>query len=192
MSRRICVVIERGMTDKTAKWVFPWERAILELIHGGNVEEKTIDELCKVKEGVVKVEKVKQKHSKVAPPSLREQYELQAYVDPENDPVNDPVGEYERLANLYGMDKDLPIACVTRVYGEFSSGAFTAALKEHAGDNAPRPKVLDSNDEHAGVDPSQLSREDLRKELSERGIKWLATDSRAALQEKLEAALEPA
>lgn len=191
MSRRIFAVIERGMTDKTAVCVFPWELPILQLVHGGAVEEKSIDELCDLK-GAVKVEKQKTKHSKVVPPDLRAQYEIMAYVEPDEDPANDPGGEYERMANKYGMDKELPIACVTRVYGEFTSGAFTRLLEEHREDRMPRPAALKARDEGLGKSPDQMSIGELREALKERGIPWNVTEGKAALAAKLEANLAPA
>lgn len=188
MSRRIFALIGRGMTDKTAVCVFPWELQVLQLIHSDSVEEKTIDELCDLK-GPVKIEKQKTKHSKVAPPSLREQYEIMAYVDPDEDPANDPAGEYERLANKYGMDKELPIACVTRVYGEFSTGNFERLLKEHAEDRAEKPAALKARDEGLGKSPEQMTVGELREALTERSVEWTVKDNKAALVAKLEEVL---
>lgn len=188
MSRRIAVLVGRGITDKTVSWVYPWELPILQLVHGGEVEAKTIDELCDMKHPV-KVEKVKQKHSDVEPPDLRQQYEIMAYVDPEEDPAANPDGEYERLANKYGMDKELPIACVARVYGEFSSGAFERTLKEHADDRAPKPAYLKAVDEGLGRSPSDMTINELRKALHERGIAWTVKDKKLDLIAKLDEAL---
>lgn len=185
MSRRIFAVIERGMTDKTAVCVYPWELPILQLVHGGAVEQKSIDELCRVKDGVVKVEKQRTKHSKVVPPDLRQQYEIMAYVDQDEDPANDPAAEYERLANKYGMDKELPIACVTRVYGEYSSGAFERTLKEHAEDRPDKPTFLKAADEGLDKAPEQMSVKELREALNERDIEWKATESKQTLIDRL-------
>ena len=192
MSRRLFAIIGRGMTDKTAVCVFPWELAILQLVHQQEVVEVPIDDMCKMKDGVVKVVKQKLKHSKVLPPDLRSQYEIMAYVDPEEDPANDPAAEYERMANKYGMDKELPIACVTRVYGEFTSGAFTATLKEHARDRQPKPAYLKAADEGLGKAPDQMSIGELRDALKERGVPWKITEGKVALAAKLEANLAPA
>jgi hypothetical protein len=134
MSRRIFAVIGRGMTDKTAVCVFPWELAILQLVHNDSVEEVTIEKLCDVKQGAIKTEKIKLKHTQHPAPGLREQYEIMAYVDPEEDPAKDPQTEYDRLANKYGMDKDFPMPCIERVYGPFGAGNFKRALEEHAED----------------------------------------------------------
>lgn len=189
MSRRIFAEIARGMTDKTAVCVYPWELAVLELVHGGDVTEKTIDQLCDIKQGVVKVEKIKLKHTDRPAPGLREQYEIMAYVDPEEDPALDPEGEYSRLAQKYGMDKELPIPCVTRVFGEFSTGNFTRALKEHASDRAPMPAYLKAVQEGLSRSPADMTVKQLREELKERGIAWKVTEGRDALAEKLTEAL---
>lgn len=146
MSRRVFVRVRRGPMDNTAICIYPWEMDILHLVHGQEISEVSIDEMVNQKEGVVKVEKQKLKklpNLKASyAPDLRGQLEMMAYVDPEEDPANDPQGEYNRLADRYGMDKELPIACVARVYGEFSSGAFTAKVKSFAKDRQPKPEAL--------------------------------------------------
>lgn len=188
MSRRVFATIRRGMTDATAVCVFPWELDILALVHGQEVKEVSIDDMCKL-DGAVKVEKHKLKHSKVQPPELRHQLEIMAYVDPEEDPANDPGAEYQRMVDKYGMDKELPIPCVARVYGEFTSGAFTSKLKEHADDRLPKPSFLKATDEGLDKAPDQMSVKELREALSERGIEWKATEGKATLIEKLEGVL---
>ena len=191
MSKRIFAVIGRGMTDKTAVCVFPWELPILQLVHGQEVVERSIDEMVSM-DGAIKTEKVKQKISAVVPPSLRQQYEIMAYVDPDEDPANDPAGEYQRMVDKYGMDKELPIPCVTRVFGEFQSGAFAAALEKHIGDSAAKPTYLRATEEGLGKEPSKMTAKELRDALSERGIEWSASEGKADLVAKLEEALAPA
>jgi len=189
----VFVTVTRGMTDKTAVCVFPWEMDVLALVHGQEIKEVSIDEMCNM-QGAVKVEKQKLKklpglRAEYAP-GLREQLEAMCYVDPDEDPANDPAAEYNRLAEKYGMDKELPITCVTRVYGEFTSGAFTAMLKKHAEDSMPRPAVLEAADE--GKAPGEMSRAELREALTARGVEWKVTEGKAALVAKLEAVLETA
>lgn len=142
MSRRLFVRVRRGPMDNTAVCVFPWEVAILQLIHQQDVDEVSIEQMANQKEGVVKVEKLKLKHSDLPAPDIRSQLEAMVYVEPDEDPANDPATEYNRLVEKYGMDKDVPFPCVSRIYGEMSSGAFEAKLREHAKDRAPRPKHL--------------------------------------------------
>lgn len=191
MSRRVFAVIDRGMTDKTAVCVFPWELDILGLVHGGEVKEVSIDEMCDLG-APVKVEKMKMRHSTVQPPNLRQQFEIMAYVDPEEDPAADPGGEYNRLADKYGMDKELPIACVTRVYGEFSSGVFAARLKKHLEDKAEKPKVLRAAEEGLPKAPDQMTIQELRKALSQRGVRWQPKQTKSELVTELEENLAPA
>lgn len=192
MSRRVFVTVTRGMTDKTAVCVFPWEIDVLALVHGQEIKEVSIDDMVSM-QGAVKIEKQKLKKlpelKQDYAPDLRAQLEAMCYVDPDEDPCNDPAAEYNRLAEKYGMDKEVPFACVTRVYGEFSSGAFTAKLKEHAEERGPKPAHLGAEE---GVEPADMSREQLRAELSARGIQWKVTEGKAALVAKLEAALETA
>ena len=192
MSRRVCVIIGRGMTDKTAVWVFPWEMAVLQLVHGQEVNEVPIEDLSKMKDGVVKVERVKLKHTAHPAPDLRAQFEMMAYVDPEDDPARDPGAEYDRLAMKYGMDKDFPVPCVERVYGQFSSGAFAKLLEEHAEDRAEKPAVLKAMEEGLGKAPDQMTIAELRAALKERDIAWKVTESKVDLVAKLEANLAPA
>lgn len=180
------VTVARGMTDKTAVCIYPWEMDVLALVHGQEIKEVSVEEMCSM-QGAAKVEKQKLKKlpglNAHYAPGLREQLEAMCYVDPDEDPANDPASEYNRLAEKYGMDKELPIACVTRVYGEFSSGAFTAKLKEHAGERMARPAVLGEEEE---LDPSTMTRGQLRDALRARGIAFRATDSKETLAELLE------
>lgn len=192
MSRRVFVTVTRGMTDKTAVCVFPWEIDVLSLVHGQEIKEVSIEEMCSM-QGAVKVEKQKLKKlpelKQEYAPDLRAQLEAMCYVDPDEDPANDPAAEYNRLVEKYGMDKDVPFPCVTRVYGEFSSGAFAAKLKEHAEESLPKPKHVGGED---SVAPADMTRDELRAKLKELGIPFKATDGQAALAAALEAALAPA
>lgn len=192
MSRRIFVNVRRGPMDNTAICVFPWELPILERVHLNSVEEVTIDQVANPKDKAVKVEKLKLKHTEVPAPDVRSQLEAMVYVDPENDPVNDPAAEYARLADKYGMDKDFPMPVVERVYGDPSTGAFEAKLREYAEDRAEKPTFLRAIDEGLSKSPQDMTVKDLREALKERGIKWKVTEGREALAEKLEAALAPA
>jgi hypothetical protein len=160
------VKVNRGMTDATMVCIFPWEKRVLELVHGQDTTEVTIDELCSTRD-VVKVEKIKLNHATAHAPDQRAQYEAMCEVDPEEDPADNPEGEYSRLIEKYGMDKDLPIPAVTRIFGEFSSGAFTAALKEFKKESVPK------------VGPSIA---ELRAKCAEMGIDYTAAATRPQLQ----------
>lgn len=189
MSRRVFVRVRRGPMDNTPVCIFPWEIDILSHVHMQEVTEVSIDEMVNQKEGVMKVEKLKLKHSKVPAPDLRSQLEVMAYVDPEDDPANDPSAEYSRLVDKYGMDKDLPVPCVARIYGEFSSGAFEARIKQYAKDRQPVPTALKAAGEGLTKSPDQMSVKELRDALTERSVPWKVTEGKAALAEKLEGVL---
>lgn len=166
MSRKIFVKVNRGMTDATMRCIFPWEKRVLELVHGQDVQEVSIDELCSQKD-VLKVEKIKLNHATEHAPDQRAQYEAMCEVDPEDDPADNPEGEYNRLVEQYGMDKDLPIPAVTRIYGELTSGAFAAALKEFKAQTPAK----------AGPTIAQL-----RARASELGIQYPASATRPQLE----------
>lgn len=150
--------IRRGITDATPVCVFPWEKPILEEIHGGNAEPVTIDEMCSMK-GFVKATKIKLRHSKDYPPSLREQLLLMAEVqDEDEDPMQDLDAEFGRLANKYGMHPHLPIPMVEKVYG--SPNHFKIAVQSMIEDMRPEPAPERS-----------LTRQELLRQLKEMGVK---------------------
>lgn len=172
MSRRIFVKVNRGMTDATAVCIFPWEREILQLVHGQDCEEVTIEQMCSMKD-VVKVEKMKLNHATQFAPNLRDQLIIMSTVDPEVDPALDPQTEYGRMIEKYGMDKELPIPCVTRIYGEFSSGTFSAKLKTHLDDQAPSISV------------ETMTVAEMRDELKRRGVRFPPEANKTVLRDLL-------
>lgn len=175
------------MTDKTPVCIYSWEKPILEQIHGGGVEEVTIDQMCDMKDAV-KIEKAKMSRAMPANEkpdvalSLRAQLEAMAEVDPENDPADDPAAEYSRLIDKYGMDKEIPLPVVTRVYGEFNSGAFAAALKSAAVDGKSARVSL------AGRSPEKMAINELRSALRDAGIEFDQTATKAELADLLSTA----
>jgi len=177
LTRRIFVNVSRGMTDKTAVCVFPWEKAILEQIHGGEVEEVSIDEMCALK-GAIKVEKTKFKRElpdgaeRDKAPDLRAQFEAMVVVPEDEDPSADPDAEYGRLVDKYGMDKDINMPVVTVVYGRVESGGFAAAIKAAA----------KSSGEKAVED---MSINELRTKLRAEGIDFAPTAKKAELADLL-------
>lgn len=190
MSRRIFVTVERGPMDKTASCVFPWEVQLLQHIHGGAVKEVSLDELCSM-EGAASVEKLKPKRQGAVlnGPDLREQLEAMVYVSPEEDPANDPAAEFARLSQLYGMDAELPILVVARIYGEYNSGGFERVLEKHAKERAKKPERLKAQEEGLDAAPDKLSIAELRDALDARDVKWTPADNKAALVKKLEGTL---
>jgi hypothetical protein len=189
VTTRVFLKVKRGMTDATAVCVYPWEKRLLEMIHGQDVQEVSIDEMAEVKDGVVKVEMAKLNYSKFHGPNLRQQLEGMAYVDPESDPGLDPAGEYNRLAEKYGMDKELPMLVVERVYGQFDAGGFEKILAEAAQQTMPKPSHMKAVDEGLPKPPDQMKIGELRDALNERGVEYERTDGKKELRAKLEEAL---
>jgi hypothetical protein len=154
VSRRVFVNVRRGPMDNTAICIFPWEIDILQHIHMQEVAEVSIDEMANQKDGVVKVEKLKLKHTKLPAPDLRTQLEMMAYVDPEEDPANDPARSTSAWPTSTAWTRTAD-AGVSRIYGEFSSGAFEARLKQHAKDRQPKPSALKALDEGLDKAPTR-------------------------------------
>jgi len=189
LSRRIFARVRRGPMDNTAVCVFPWEMPLLEHLHMNNVEEVSIDQMANLKDGVIKIERIKLKHAPKHPaPDLRQQLEAMTYVDPEDDPALDPSAEYGRLADKYGMDKDFPIPVVERIFGQYQGDTcpFALKMKEHAKERASVPAHLRADGEGGEQPLAGMSREELRAACRERDIPFKATESKEALIAKLE------
>lgn len=185
MTRRIFVNVKRGITDNTAVCIFPWEQKILERIHGGDVEEVSIDQMCELK-GHVKVEKLKFTRSMEdgakaeQAPNLRAQLEAMVVVSDEEDPAHDPDGEYNRLESKYGMDKEVNMPVVTIIYGQLNSGAFAAAVRESQGG---LKGVRQASTAEKPV--SEMSINEVRTALKDAGIEYDRTAKLPALRDLL-------
>jgi len=182
MSKKIFLNVRRGMTTAAPIAVFPWEKRILEHVHGQECEIVSIDEMCSI-EGAVKVEKIKMRHGEPAP-SQREQLVRMCAVDPEDDPLLDPSAEYARLEGCYGMDHDLPITNIERVYGAFNSGQFTTVVRD-----AQEPEELDVLEAGGALDTEEdlesLSVAQLRDIAAARDVKIVAGWSKAQVIEAI-------
>jgi hypothetical protein len=187
MTIRVFLNVKRGITDATAVCVYPWEKEILEHIHGQDVTEVTIEQMATIKDGVVKRERVKFKYSDLPPIDLRQQLEAMAFVDPEDDPGLDAATEYGRLIEKYGLDADFPIPVVERIYGKLAS--FERMVREYAKETMPKPAHLKALDEGLAKAPNKMNVGELRSALTERGIEWETAEGKKALLEKLEEAL---
>lgn len=103
MSTRVFVVIDRGMTDKTAKMIWRHEIPILEAIHGeGTVSEVDPEKLDPMPMG----------HYGIGEPFK----------------TNDARDEYARLADVYGAHPEVKMSNVEYAYGRIDEGRFEAAL----------------------------------------------------------------
>jgi hypothetical protein len=186
---RVFLNVKRGMTDATAVCVYPWEKRLLEHIHGSEAIEVSIDAMATVKDGVVKKEKVKFKYDGRPGPDLRQQLEAMAYVDPEEDPTLDAAGEYSRLVDKYGMDAGVKMPVVTLIYGLFESGGFEKVLAEHAKERLPKPTHMKAADEGLEKAPNKMNVGELREALTARGVDWESSEGKKDLLAKLEGAL---
>jgi hypothetical protein len=130
---RIFIKIKRGMTDTTSVCVFPWEKPLVEEIHGGNARVVTIDDMCN-QEGVQSVKPLEMKtrldrHGEEITAaqglSPREQLVAMTKVAGASNPFADPLAEWGRLEMVYGANED-GIPVVEKVYlniQEFSPSA---------------------------------------------------------------------
>jgi hypothetical protein len=178
--RRVFMLIQRGMTDRTLVCVWPWEKPVLEEIHGSNAVEVSIDEMCELK-GAVSVKEVKLKHPKaVKGMTLREQFEAMSRVDPERSPLNEPELEFNRLMGRYGMHSEVKLPNVTKVFGNF--GNFRAALRDYSKGKVPAFLDTSSPIEDEEKPLAEMTDAEVRKALKERG----ATVPRGASREELD------
>lgn len=179
--QRVFMTVKRGMTDNTPVCVFPWEKPILEEIHGGDAVEVSIDEMCSLK-GAVSVKKVKFKREEAQEgPGMREQFEAMLKVAPDKNPLADPESEFNRLIGKYGMHIDVQLPNVTKVFGSF--GNFRSALRDYA-----KGRVPDFLDTSAPIDEeekplAEMTDAEVRKALKARGVEIPKKASREELDE---------
>jgi hypothetical protein len=110
------------------------------------------------------------------------------YVAPEEDPCLDPGSEYMRLSDKYGMDKELPISCVERIYGQLQAGGFAAKLKEFESVRVPKPKSVSAAEAGFGKPVERMTISEARAELDRLSIAWSKNDKLPDLRVKLEEA----
>lgn len=164
MLQRIFMYISRGMTDKTAVCVFPWEKPLVEEIHGGQAVVVTIDEMCS-KDGVAKVQDIrkvvrlpkrKDQDGKemIAERGLnqREQLELMQKVAPEDNPMHDLEGEWGRMIEKYGPHPEVKTSVAEKVYGRV--GNFRLCCRDFAAGRVPA--FLADNDEDTDLDTEHV------------------------------------
>lgn len=128
MTYRVYVNVNRGIMDSTAVCVLPWEVLLLEEVHGESAQLTSPEDMARIK-GAASIKPVKLPYNPDADPlpTLKESLIAQLRVAPEDDPFHDLASEYERLVNLYGMDKELPMPVVKKVYG--SPSQFAQAIR---------------------------------------------------------------
>jgi len=205
MTYRVYVNINRGKMDATAVCVYPWEVPILEEIHGGGAQLTTPEEMASMK-GAASVKPIQMPYNKDADKLLpldRALVERQR-VAYEDDPFHDLQSEWTRLENLYGMDKELPMPVVKKVYGSpanfaqairvFRSGTLPPKnIDELIHGAAPNPdEIPDDAEDLAELAPSDMTINQLRKQLKDAGIAYNARATRDELESMLIQHLEAA
>lgn len=201
MSYRIFMTINRGITDETPVCVYPWERPLLEEIHGAGAQPVSIEEMCSMK-GVKSVAEIKLpsggeretpngEQAKVErAPGLREQLVAMTRVAPENDPANDVDTEWGRLLERYGMHPKVEMPVVEKVYG--SLPAFRKVVRAYRGSTPPRVDPIEGmEDAGAAPDvsdelaPADMSVPQLKAALGARDIEYKKSAKREELEELL-------
>lgn len=102
MSKRVLVVVDRSMTDKTPKIIWEHEIKLLEEIHG--CEITPVD--------VTKLDKMPMDHF-----GIGETFKCASIQQ-----------EYDRLAVVYGMHEKVEMSVVEKVYGTPDEGRFARAV----------------------------------------------------------------
>lgn len=152
--KRIFVLVNRGIVEQALVCVFPWEKPILEEIHGSNAQEVTVDELVRPPKGKVskvKLDKRLDKDGKLVTPdqapSLRESFTKMLEVDPDDDPLQDIDGEWNRLIAFYGRHVEVNVPNVEKVFGNIRM--FRLCVKEYAAGRVPELFAEEEADEQA-------------------------------------------
>lgn len=186
MPYRIFMTIQRGTMDKTAVCVFPWERPIIEEIHGGNAAVVSISEMASM-QGASKIVTVELKNpdAKLAP-NLAQQLQAMTAVDRQSNPFNDLDAEFNRLIGKYGMHDKVPMPVAEKVFGTVSG--FRLAVNAYRGDTPPKedPLYPEAHLEEGGFvedgdrAPADMTREELKAALDLRGVAYArnATDDK--------------
>lgn len=189
MLSRIFMTIKRGITDATAVCVFPWERPLIEEIHGGNATVVTIEQMCS-KDGVKSSKRLKlnesrrdQDDSPMKPeyaPDMREQLEIMARVHPDNNPMDDPSGEYARLEGYYGMHPKIELSVVEKVYQ--NERFFRSCMRDFAAGRTP-DFLMEDDGEDGDKAIGDMTPDELREVLTKLGVAFPPKANRAKLEE---------
>jgi len=146
MSKRVLVVVQRGVTDSTPITCFEHEVAILDTIHGeGAVRRLSLRDLApkSLKATVIKGSTqavilkdmpidhpiklaIAKKEIEIEEVSTAELLGRQLHLGEEF--KGEPQEEYRRMVDVYGMHHEYKIANVEYVYGQFREGRFTKSL----------------------------------------------------------------
>lgn len=180
--QKVFMLVQRGLTDRTPVCVWPWEKPILEEIHGGNAQEVTLDELCDLK-NPLKVKTIKLKNAVGGRMlTLREQFESMIKVDPDRNPLQDPEQEFDRLIGVYGRHLEVNLPNVMKVYG--SIGNFRRAMRDYATGKTPDFLDVSGPIDVPGEKPTaQMTDAEIKAALKEKKVKVPAGADRGDLEE---------
>jgi hypothetical protein len=144
--------------SSTVKTVPPWEIAVLREVHGdGNVNMLREEE------------------------AIEHAQRLNIMDDAE---IEDIPTEYERLAVLYGLHRDVKITNVEKVYGPLSDGRFERAVR------AACTGDYESAEAEARNTPAPVPIEQLRDQADSLGIDWDPATTPRVLRALIADALE--
>jgi hypothetical protein len=141
MSKRVLVVVSRGVTDATPVRVWEHEVPILDAVHGeGAVRRLQVKDLVEKKNQKTTVlpgttQTVIQRDlaadhplKKVELESIATHELLARHLKLGEEFDGDPRQEYQRLVDVYGMHKEYKMPNVEYVYGRESEGRFLKSL----------------------------------------------------------------
>lgn len=194
MLKKVFLHVKRGPMDTTLVCVFPWEKPILEEIHGSNCQPVSIEKLCELPPGVT-VKPVKLKKSvgidgKIMTPdkplSQRQLYEKMLLVDEDENPLADIGNEWGRMMEVYGRHMEIPTTNVEKVYGSFRN--FQSCVRTFAKGKTPEFLMGDGADDGAAEDDlpiAEMTDDQLREKLTQSGIKFAKNAKREELEDLL-------
>jgi hypothetical protein len=194
MLKRIFILVSRGMTDATAVCVFPWERPLVEEIHGGNAQVVSIDQLCN-RDGVSKIQDVRKvvklptrlnKEGEEMVPDAgmtpRQQYERMTVVADIDNPMHDTASEWGRMIEKYGMHPEIKMMVVEKIYGNQTN--FRKCMRDFAAGRTPE-FLQDVDDDEIEGDVkavSEMSADEMKAELKRKGIAFKKNASKNELE----------
>lgn len=176
LSRRVLVVIDRDMTEKTSKVIWQHEMPILEAIFGeGKVELKDPKILDDGFSGKQRADLLP--YNKVQDEIRRPSESVGVdWVF-----CGDAQVEYSRLEAAYGKDSEKGQAFVEMVYGRFQEGRFAAVVGRAEVEDLPDPQLRDLVRSYGFVPPVSPESPESDKQLSRERQKALLAASQPEL-----------
>lgn len=189
--KRIIVKIKRGVTDDTPVIVWPWEKPLIEEIHGGNSVEINVDDMVKLTGAKsVKTIKMQEREDKdgktvqaIAAPSPRDSILKMLDVDPENDPLDDPAQEWARMVQFYGMHPAIQISVVEKVYS--NERLFRQCMRDFAAGRVPEflADMDEAIEDEDNIPIAEMTITQLRDKAKALGIQFPPKTGRDRLEE---------